>query len=150
LVVVGLSGCGATKNVGTPLERIWSIAPNVTTTAISEILKTATPGQAVYLKGRVGQHVPLLQGTVYELQDSTGSIWIRVSNSGGKDVTNTTQNGADQSSKGGATKGPKQGDEVMIQGIIRYQRIVLNRQDQSTLFVDQQAVWRTGSGTKRP
>lgn len=33
-------------------------------------------GSTVYVRGTVGDRVPLVKGQVYELTDSTGSIWV--------------------------------------------------------------------------
>jgi hypothetical protein len=54
----------------------------------------------VYLRGQVGDRAPLINAQVYELQDSTGKIWVLT----------------DKST-------PKTGDRVYIKGQVKFEKI---------------------------
>jgi hypothetical protein len=54
----------------------------------------------VYLRGQVGDRAPLIDAQVYELQDSTGKIWVLTDK---------------------AT--PKTGDRVYIRGQVKFEKI---------------------------
>ncbi|MBD2499615.1 hypothetical protein [Anabaena azotica] len=73
LLVVGLWGCDNLKMTVSPGGNI-SFGRNVT--AIGNIKPTQDQQTTVYIQGRVEQRVPLLQGQVYQVNDSTGSIWV--------------------------------------------------------------------------
>ncbi len=79
----------------------------------------------MYLKGTIGKRAPLLQGSVYELQDPSGSIWVRVQGTI-----------------------PQSGAEVTIKGTTRYQVIDQNGQSQKSLFIDQVDLLRTQAPTQ--
>jgi uncharacterized protein YdeI (BOF family) len=86
-------------------------------TAIKQVHEQGRVGTIVHLKGTVGDRIPLLNAQVYELQDATGSIWI---------LTDDT---------------PLQsGETVRIKGKVRYQNIVVEGQDLSEVYVEQQKV----------
>lgn len=75
----------------------------------------ATPASTIYLKGKVGDRAPLLEGTVYELTDATGSIWVLTK-----------------------AKAPEPGQEVVVKGVVRSQPITLNGQAQKELYLEQE------------
>jgi hypothetical protein len=85
-------------------------------TAIQEVQKTVDPNSGVTIKGVVGDRVPILDGTVYQLQDSTGKIWV------------LTQK-----------QPPNPGKEVVVTGILRFKSIPLNGQEQGSVYVEQQS-----------
>ncbi len=85
-----------------------------TTTSILEVQKTADRNSVVTVKGVVGDRVPILEGTVYELQDSTGKIWV------------LTQK-----------QPPEPGQELTITGNLRFKSIPLNGQEQGSVYVEQ-------------
>jgi hypothetical protein len=62
----------------------------------------------------VGDHAPLLGGTVYELQDSTGKIWV-------------------------LTKGqaPEKGQEVTVKGTLRYKSIPIAGKEQGSVYLEE-------------
>ncbi len=104
----GISGCGNSPE----------IAPKPTTSI--ETLQAQAPSPAgkttaVYVKGKVGDRAPLLNGTVYELTDATGSIWVLT-----------------------RAEVPKVGQEVVVKGVVRSQAITLNGQEQQTTYLEQQ------------
>ncbi len=84
------------------------------TTSILEVQKTADRNSVVIVKGVVGDRVPILNGTVYELQDSTGKIWV------------LTQK-----------QPPNSGQELTITGNLRFKSIPLNGQEQGSVYVEQ-------------
>jgi uncharacterized protein YdeI (BOF family) len=75
---------------------------------------TAAVDMTVHLQGEVVQQVPLLNGRIYQLQDDSGSIWV---------VSTVTE--------------LMPGDQVVIQGIVRYESIPLGAQDFSELYIEE-------------
>ena len=69
----------------------------------------------VYLQGKVAKQIPLLERQVYQLQDSTGTIWV---------LTNQTS--------------IQQGDEVLVKGKVRYESIPLAGKDFGELYIEEQ------------
>ena len=82
-------------------------------TTVLELQENRPIDTTVYLKGKVISRVPLLGEQVYQLQDTTGMIWV-------------------------LTKAaiPSRGDEVLIKGQLRYQKILLNGKDQGALYLE--------------
>ncbi|NJN56535.1 MAG: hypothetical protein HC879_03090 [Leptolyngbyaceae cyanobacterium SL_5_9] len=74
----------------------------------------ANADYTVRLRGTVGDRAPLLNGQVYQLQDSTGEIWILTS-----DMTLKT------------------GDQVVIRGRVRYLSIPLAGQEQGEFYIEE-------------
>jgi hypothetical protein len=73
VMIVGLFGCGNLKISG--LERAnLTFGRNVT--PIRDIKPTQDSQAKIYVQGKVEKRVPLLQGRVYQVNDSTGSIWV--------------------------------------------------------------------------
>ena len=68
----------------------------------------------VYLQGKVAHLVPLLKQRVYQLQDSTGKIWV---------LTNQSV--------------IQQGDEVLVKGKVRYQSIPLAGKDFGEVYLEE-------------
>jgi uncharacterized protein YdeI (BOF family) len=118
-------GCSAAKDAGTRLGSGLSVVPSVGTISISTLQKTQVQDMTVYLKGKIGKQAPLIQGAVYELQDGTGSIWVRVQG-----------------------PVPHPGHEVTIKGTVRYQAIDQNGQQQDALFIDQVDLLHTQGPTQ--
>jgi hypothetical protein len=112
-VLVTQVGCQAAKPVGSSSSDLPS---QVDTTPIGTLQKQTSSTQAatVYLNGTIGKRAPLLQGAVYELQDPTGSIWVRVQGTM-----------------------PQSGAKVTIKGTTRYQMIDQDGESQKSLFIDQ-------------
>lgn len=69
----------------------------------------------VYVQGKVAKQIPLLERQVYQLQDSTGTIWV---------LTNQTS--------------IQQGDEVLVKGKLRYESIPLAGKDFGELYIEEQ------------
>jgi uncharacterized protein YdeI (BOF family) len=84
------------------------------TVPIETIARQPQSDQVIYLRGSIGRTVPLLQGTVYELQDATGRIWVLSRN-----------------------QVPKTGTEVLIRGIVRQEAIPAHL-GAASIFIEQQ------------
>lgn len=85
-----------------------------TATPIREAQNPQLQNKTVYLRGRVGHQAPILDGVVYELQDGTGSIWVRTT-----------------------TPVPQPGSEVTVKGVLRFKSIPLVGQERGSVYVDQ-------------
>jgi len=112
LLVLGfcLAGCG-TRATSEPGQVIVPIQ----TTAIANLPKSPAQNATVHVKGTVGNPVPLLEGTVYPLQDATGKVWI------------LTKQPA-----------PKSGEEITVKGTIRYKPIAINGKEQGSIYIEQE------------
>ncbi|MDX2240208.1 MAG: hypothetical protein NW224_05950 [Leptolyngbyaceae cyanobacterium bins.302] len=84
-------------------------------TAIANLQDSAAKNSSFHVKGTVGAIVPLLEGTVYELQDASGKIWI------------LTQQPA-----------PKTGEDVVVKGTVRYKPISINGKEQGSIYLEQE------------
>lgn len=71
--------------------------------------------QTVYLQGTVGDRAPLLDGQLYQLKDSTGSIWVL-----------------------SQTQGLDTGEQIRIRGRVRYQEIEVAGQDLGEVYIEEQ------------
>lgn len=111
-LLVGSVGC---QSVSTSSN--GSLLPKFTanTVNIRDLSSQTQASAIVYLKGTVKNRAPLLDGTVYELNDTTGSIWVLAK-----------------------TAIPNPGDEVTIKGVLRYQTIQWEQQQQNAPYVEQQ------------
>jgi hypothetical protein len=87
----------------------------VQTTAIANLPQSSTQPTTVHVKGTVGDRVPLLDATVYQLQDETGKIWI---------LTKQPP--------------PSPGEEIIVKGTVRYQPISINGKDQGSVYIEQE------------
>lgn len=122
LGLIGLSGCagwseaiclnGLLPGKVRPIERIQTCSAT---------------NQLVRLRGTVGDRAPLLNGQVYQLQDSTGTIWVLTS-----DTTLKT------------------GDQVFIRGRVRYQSIPLAGREQGEFYIEELSqLERSAAGSHR-
>lgn len=111
-----LVGCGsqAVSEMSRPTPEQPSPMP---ISSIADLQQPEGKNPNVYLKGKVGDRVPILQGTVYELQDATGKVWV------------LTQAPA-----------PQAGDEVTVKGVVRFKSIVLDGKEQGSIYVEQQGI----------
>lgn len=107
----GLLSCGSLPQ--SSMNAI-NLRPGVATTNIRDI-KPQDFKAKVYLQGKVAQVVPLLEQWAYQLQDSTGTIWV---------LTNQA--------------GLQLEDKVLIKGNIRYQSIPLAGKDFGEVYVQEQ------------
>lgn len=113
ILCVSLMGCSPFSEAGVkPVDAAIDI---LTIAVIKEVPMANAQAKIVQLKGRVSKHAPLLGRSAYELQDTTGSIWVLST---------------------GAT--PKIGDEVVIKGKLLYQSIPLNGKELGDSYIEQQ------------
>lgn len=112
-------GCQAAKPVDSSSNGLVS---QIDTTPIGTLQKRPSPTKEaiVYLQGTIGRRAPLLQGTMYELKDPTGSVWVRVQG-----------------------MVPQADAKVTIKGTTRYQVIDQNGQSQKSLFIEQVELLKT-------
>lgn len=117
LLLLGTVGCGKStpSQANSPMQVPAALNLSFSITSIRD-LQSAKPEEAmVYLKGKTGNQIPFLGERVYELQDKTGSVWV------------LTRQAA-----------PNQGDEVVIKGKVRQQRMLLDGKEQQAIYVEQQ------------
>ncbi|MDX2214231.1 MAG: hypothetical protein SFY66_13155 [Oculatellaceae cyanobacterium bins.114] len=112
LVVIGICGCSQLDLGVLGLQLPGSVRQ------IQDLQSNPTVNSVVYLRGRVGDRVPLIEAQVYQLSDPTGSIWVF-----------TTQ------------PIPQSGDTIAIQGQIRFQSIPLAGQEQGEVYIEEQNRW---------
>lgn len=107
IVSFNLLGCNQLANLN------WSsIAPNFLSTQIGNLKSSGHLDSTVRLQGKVISQVPFLNGGAYQLEDSSGKIW----------VTTTT-------------KLPAVGKEIAIEGKVRFQSISIDNQEWGELYV---------------
>lgn len=108
----GVVSCGSL-----PQSSLNVINPElgVDATDIRDIKPQQDNEATVYLQGKVTKQVPLIDWWVYQLQDSTGTIWV---------LTNRT--------------GIQQGDKVLVKGKLRYHSIPLAGKDFGEVYVEEQ------------
>ncbi len=112
LGVVGLLGCASTGNV--PIEMNLSLMAQPAVMPISEISQQPSSEQTVVLRGRVTQRVPLLETQVYELEDTSGKIWV---------LTREEMPQLDQ--------------ELTIEGQLRFKSIPIEGQELGSVYVEE-------------
>lgn len=112
-LLVGLLSCAALSQASLKLgiERV---------TNIRDLKPKQDNGATVYVQGKVVKQVPLLGRRVYQLQDSTGTIWV---------LTNQTT--------------PQLGDEVLLKAQLLYQSIPLAGKELGEVYLEQQELERT-------
>ncbi len=108
----GLLGCG---NLAELAVNGFSSRLGVNVTSIRDIKLGQERNATIYLRGKVIKQVPLLGWRVYQLQDSTGAIWV---------LTNQTT--------------PQPEDEVLIKAQVLYQSIPLVGKEFGEVYVEQQ------------
>ncbi|MBD2251102.1 hypothetical protein [Nostoc parmelioides] len=97
LLLIGVFSC-TSVNVSDWKDGNLSFGRNIT--PIRNIKPTQNQQTKVYIQGKVEKQVPLLQRRVYQINDSTGTIWVV-----------TKQNNL------------KPGESVVVQGKVRYKSI---------------------------
>jgi len=108
----GLVSC---SNVPLPdMPNVTGSAYTGNLTAISEIQSNQTAKEVVYLQGEVISQAPFLNSGAYQVQDSTGKIWV---------VSNQEL--------------PKVGDQVVIQGQVQFQSIPISGQEMGEVYLQQ-------------
>ncbi len=112
LLVVGLFGCGYLTTPGLQASNL-SFGSNVTP------IRSIKPEQeqqdtTVYVQGKVETQVPLLNQWAYQINDSTGKIWV---------VTNQPN--------------LQEGQQVVIKGKVRYKSIPLANQEFGEIYIEE-------------
>ncbi len=126
-LLVGLAGCNSPalqpeKTTFHP-EAVLSTL-DFSTAKISDLQKQKI-NFTVHLQGKIGAQAPLAGLSAYELQDSTGKVWV---------VTKRAS--------------PPPGTDVKVTGKVRYQRILLDGKDQGSIYIEQEGAAESVSATK--
>ncbi|MBW4631115.1 MAG: hypothetical protein KME30_04185 [Iphinoe sp. HA4291-MV1] len=106
-LLVGLLSCG-TGYLG-----MNAIGANIT--QIENLKAQKDSSTTVYIQGKVEKRVPLLNRYAYQMNDSTGKIWV---------VTNQTS--------------IQEGTQVVIKGKVRYQSIPLGEKEYGEIYVEEE------------
>ncbi len=109
-LLAALSSCGYLGQSG--LNGINFMGVNVT--PIRE-LKPQQDKATVYIQGKVDSSVPLVKRQAYQINDSTGKIWV---------ITNQT--------------GWKVGQQVVVKGKVSYQSIPLAGQEFGEIYLEEE------------
>ncbi len=109
LLVVGLWGC---DNLKMTVSQDGNISFGRNITPIRDIKPKKDQNATVYVQGKVEKLVPLLQGWVYQINDSTGSIWVV-----------SKQNNL------------QEGKSAVFQGKVRYESIVIAGQQLGEVYL---------------
>ncbi|MEH2249011.1 hypothetical protein [Nostoc sp.] len=111
-LVVGLCSCGSLPSSGLNGVNL-KIGTNVT--PIREIKPEQNNQATVYIQGQVEKQAPLMKQWAYEINDSTGKIWV---------VTNQ--------------KNLAKGAQVVIKGKVRYRSIPLAGKELGEVYLEEE------------
>ncbi|MEH2264649.1 hypothetical protein [Nostoc sp.] len=111
-LVVGLSSCGSLTSPGLNGTN-FKIGTNVT--PIREIKPEQDNQATVYIQGQVENQAPLMKQWAYQINDSTGKIWV---------VTNQKNLG--------------KGAQVVIKGKVRYRSIPLGGKELGEVYLEEE------------
>lgn len=103
LLMAGLTGC-----------QTW-VKSGFGVTSVDNIENNWQKYSKVYVRGTVKKVVPFVGNAAYELEDSTGNIWVFTS----------------------IMPPPKLGEEVLIQGQVKYQSIPISGQEFGEVYIEQ-------------
>jgi hypothetical protein len=78
--------------------------------------------ETVTISGTVAKRVPILEGWLYQVSDSTGSLWVLTERSD-----------------------PTVGELATVQGLVRYEAIAVGEIDASEMYLEEQS-YRRGDG----
>ncbi|WP_016952907.1 hypothetical protein [Anabaena sp. PCC 7108] len=109
MLVSELYGCSNSSNSGSNL--IFS----ANATPIGKIKPTSDNQATVYIQGKVEKEAPLIKQKAYQINDSTGKIWVV-----------THQNNL------------KMGQQVIFKGKVRYQSIPLADQEYGEVYLEEE------------
>ncbi len=108
ILILGLASCNNVSEYG-----MNAIGVNVT--AISELTPQKGDNNApVYVSGKVERKVPLLEKQMYQIEDSTGKIWV---------LTNQ--------------KGWKVGEKVVVKAIPQYESIPISGAELGKVYLEE-------------
>lgn len=85
-------------------------------TPIADISNRPPASDIILIEGTVGQHIPLVNRWLYELQDDSGSIWVLTQESP-----------------------PTTGDQAKIQAVVHYQSVLVSGQDIGEYYAEEQS-----------
>ncbi len=109
-LVTGLYACGKRQNSGINLQN-FNIGANVT-----QIQKITQKNQdtTVYIQGKVEKYAPLIKKKSYQINDSTGKIWV-ITNQGNFQV----------------------GEQVVLKGNVQYQSVPLAGKEYGEVYLEE-------------
>jgi hypothetical protein len=110
ILITGLYACGQEGKFGINLQNL-TIGANVTP------IQKITPQNkdtTVYIQGKVEKTAPLIQRKAYQINDSTGKIWV-VTNQGNFQI----------------------GEQVVLKGNVQYQSIPLAGQEYGEIYLEE-------------
>ncbi|MEL6881144.1 MAG: hypothetical protein AAFY33_11900 [Cyanobacteria bacterium J06643_4] len=133
LLVALLTGCTSVPESAQDSQQAEGALPTVRMPAIFsnrsvepiETLMAERAADTVVVTGVVTQRAALLEGWLYQVQDSTGSLWI---------LSDRTQS---------AAVGPTVGAQVKVEGILRYEPIVVGEIDAGDVYLEETAYEET-------
>ncbi|GAX38203.1 hypothetical protein [Nodularia sp. NIES-3585] len=111
LLVAGLWSCSSLTTPSLKAGK-FSIGSNVT--LIQEIKPETDQEARIYVQGKVEKQVPLVNQWAYQINDSTGKIWV---------ITNQPN--------------LKEGQQVVIRGKVRYKSIPLADQEFGEVYIEE-------------
>ncbi|MEC4816623.1 MAG: hypothetical protein SAK29_25645 [Scytonema sp. PMC 1069.18] len=107
-LIVGLLGCGSLGKFG-----MNAIGTNIT--PIRQLKLKQDNQTTVYIQGKVEKRIPLVKQQAYQIDDSSGKIWV---------VTNQT--------------GLREGDKVVIKGKLRYESIPIAGNEYGEVYLEEE------------
>ena len=109
-LVTGLYACGKQVNPGINLKN-FHIGANVT-----QIQKITPKNRdtTVYIQGKVEKAAPLIKKKAYQINDSTGKIWV-ITNQGNFQV----------------------GEQVVLRGNVQYQSVPLSGKEYGEVYLEE-------------
>lgn len=110
-LMMGLVSCNSLGNPGLNAST-FRIGVNVT--PIGKLKLQPKVADPVYIQGKIARKVPLLEQQAYQIDDSTGKIWV---------VTSQTR--------------WKEGDRVVVKGQLRYQNIPIANRELGELYLEE-------------
>ncbi|OKH27385.1 hypothetical protein NIES1031_08785 [Chroogloeocystis siderophila 5.2 s.c.1] len=111
LLLTGLLGC---SSVPSALNSINNVGFGVDISQIADIEPTRDQDKTIYVQGRVAALVPLVDWLAYQVEDTSGTIWV---------LTNQ--------------RNIQLEDRVLIEGKLRYHSIPVAEQDFGEAYVEE-------------
>lgn len=111
LLVFGLASC---SSLPIPSLKAGNLNIGSNVTQIAEIKPDTDEQITVYIQGKVERQVPLLERWAYQINDSTGKIWVISRQS---DIN--------------------EGDQVVFKGKVRYKSIPLANQEFGEVYIEE-------------
>ncbi|MDB9375916.1 hypothetical protein [Nodularia sphaerocarpa] len=111
LLVAGLSSC---SSLTIPSLKAGNLSIGSNVTRIQEIKPETDQETIVYVQGKVEKQVPLVKQWAYQINDSTGKIWV---------ITHQPN--------------LKEGEQVVIKGKVRYKSIFLADQEFGEAYIEE-------------